>query len=118
MTAESTDPLAWFAADAAGADRNFRALAPDAEAYPHPLPGPSGEPLFCRVARIGPAGARKVMFVQSGTHGTELCAGSGIQAGLLVRRAELRLPADTALVLIHNINPWGCLLYTSPSPRD
>ena len=73
--------------------------------YPHPLAGLDGGPLATDVARLGPASARRVLVVESGTHGAEGFCGSAIQLGLL--GAPPRLPDDTALLLVHAINPHG-----------
>lgn len=103
------DPSLWFAENFAGADAKFQEAAGAylAESHRHPLAGPDGEALHVRVARIGPDRARRVMFLLAGTHGTELCAGSGVMVGLLCEPGRLRLPPDTAVVMIHAINPWG-----------
>lgn len=75
--------------------------------HPHPLPGPGGEALAMQVARLGPAAARRMLVVLSGVHGPELLCGSGIQTALL--RGDLLddLAADTAVLMIHAVNPWG-----------
>ena len=59
------------------------------------------------VARIGPEGASKVLFISSATHGGEGFCGSGVQVGMLKNGMFKDLPADTAVVLIHAINPYG-----------
>lgn len=59
------------------------------------------------IVRIGPRDARKVLFVTSGVHGTELTAGSGIQLQLIDVFCEA-LPDDCAMVLVHGVNPVGC----------
>lgn len=73
--------------------------------YLHPLTGPGGLALATDVARLGPRSARRVLVVESGTHGAEGFCGSAIQLGLL--RSPPRLAADTALLLVHAINPHG-----------
>lgn len=75
--------------------------------YPHPLPGPQGETLYTDVARLGPATASRLMLVVSGTHGVEGYYGSDCQIAWLAALDEKALPADTALLLIHLLNPWG-----------
>ncbi|MCE9648600.1 MAG: M14 family metallopeptidase [Parvibaculum sp.] len=72
----------------------------------HPLKGPDGE-IATDVARIGPASARKILGIGSGTHGVEGFCGSGVETALLASGFAKNLPADTALVFIHAINPWG-----------
>ena len=75
--------------------------------YRNPHSGPEGEALFTDAALIGRADAENVVVVTSSTHGVEGFAGSGIQVGLLRDpRAPKPLP-DTALLLIHTINPHG-----------
>lgn len=98
-----------FSATVSEADAKFARAAQQAgarlEFIPHPKPGPSGETLNVGVARLGPGDARKVLLILSGTHGVEGYAGAGIQTALL--QAPPALPPDTALLLIHLINPWG-----------
>ncbi len=53
--------------------------------------------------------ARKALVLISGTHGVEGYAGSAVQQFLLQQLldGEWRLANDTALVMIHALNPWG-----------
>jgi hypothetical protein len=76
--------------------------------YPHPLKGPEGEALAIDVARFGPADASNLLVVISGTHGVEGLAGSGCQVAWLRLHKGTDLPADTAVLLVHLLNPWGC----------
>lgn len=69
--------------------------------------GADGEDLYMDVARIGPVGAKRLLVISSGTHGGEGFCGSGIQVGLLETDAFAALPEDTAVLLIHAINPYG-----------
>ena len=71
----------------------------------HPAKGLRGESLSTDVARLGPDGASKLLVLISGVHGVELYAGSGCQVAWL--RGPRSLPADTAVLLVHAINPWG-----------
>mgnify|MGYP000844829356 FL=1 len=73
--------------------------------YRHPLPGPQGEALYTDVARLGPASASRLMLVVSGTHGVEGYYGSDCQIAWL--DSLDKIPADTALLLVHLLNPWG-----------
>jgi len=104
-----TDTL--FSADYATARRKFlaacalRGLAP--EVHGHPLAGAQGEALATDVVRIGPADAQRVLVLTSGVHGVELFAGSGCQIDWLLTQSSDDLPPDTAVVLVHAINPWG-----------
>jgi len=74
---------------------------------PNPAPGPFDEHLAMDVARIGPANASKVLLLTSGMHGVEGYAGSAIQIGYLRAFDPTRLGPDTAVILVHLINPWG-----------
>ena len=75
--------------------------------WPHPLKGPGGETLAVDTAWLGPRDARRVLVLLSGTHGVEGFCGSGPQVGLLRGDAALQLPADTAILFVHGINPHG-----------
>ncbi len=75
--------------------------------YPHPLPGPQGETLYTDVAVIGDPGASKLMMIISGTHGVEGYYGSDSQIEWLNRFSLTAVPDDTAIVLLHLLNPWG-----------
>jgi Protein of unknown function (DUF2817) len=98
-----------FSPDYAAARAAFRAAVQAAggecEAKTHPERGPDGGALSTDVAWIGPKSASRVMVMISGTHGVEGFCGSGAQVDWL-RRGE-PLPADTAALLIHAINPYG-----------
>ena len=69
--------------------------------------GQQGEDLYMDVARIGSSTASKILVISSATHGGEGFCGSGIQVGLLREDAFKDLPEDTAILLIHAINPYG-----------
>jgi len=87
------------AAEAAGA--RFEAHAIEAR-------GPEGQTLSLDVARVGRDPAARVLVVLSGTHGVEGFAGSAIQEALVRDFAAARpLPDDSALVLVHAVNPYG-----------
>lgn len=75
--------------------------------YPHPLPGPQGEALYTDVAVLGDAQAANVMLIISGTHGVEGYYGSDSQIDWIDRFHLTPLPDDTAIVLLHLLNPWG-----------
>lgn len=75
--------------------------------YPHPLPGPFGEPLSTDVAVLGDPGAKRLLVILSGTHGVEGFYGSSCQVKWLQAFGKQLLPADVAIVMIHLINPWG-----------
>lgn len=69
--------------------------------------GADGEDLYMDVARIGPDNASKVLIISSATHGGEGFCGSGVQVGMLETGLLTDLPDDTAVILIHAINPYG-----------
>ena len=100
-----------FSSDYALARRKFLAACTlaglEATEYLHPLRGPAGEVLATDVVRIGPADASRLLVLTSGIHGVELFAGSGCQIDWLLQASVARLPPDTAVVLVHAINPWG-----------
>ena len=68
---------------------------------------PSGGPLITDVVRFGSEDASRVLFSVSGTHGAEGFCGSGCQTAMLRGGEFGLLPDNTALVLIHAINPFG-----------
>jgi hypothetical protein len=104
-------PTTFFSATITEADQKFADAAGQADAdlvtVLHPLPGPGGEPLHVSIARVGATPAAQVLLVMSGTHGIEGFAGAGIQTGVLRSLERFDLRDDTALLLIHLINPWG-----------
>jgi predicted deacylase len=74
------------------------------------LPGhraPDRGELACDTARSGSAAASKLLIIISGTHGVEGFCGSGAQAALLAAGAFDGMPADTAVLLVHAVNPYG-----------
>jgi hypothetical protein len=100
-----------FSVDYAEARRKFREAASAAgarlSAYPSAAKGPGGEDLTTDVALLGPEGAARVLVTVSATHGAEGFCGSGIQAASFAAGFGRALPADTALLAIHAINPYG-----------
>jgi predicted deacylase len=75
----------------------------------HPRTGPGGEPLHLDTVRFGapPGEARSVVVVASGTHGVEGHGGWGLQRLLLSTGWLGGLPAGTAVVVLHAVNPFG-----------
>ncbi len=71
--------------------------------------GPRDEPLYMDVARLGPAPgeAAKLLLLTSAVHGVEGFCGSGLQTGLVREDMHTELEPDTALVLVHAVNPYG-----------
>lgn len=70
--------------------------------------GPDGETLALDFVVVGARRPKRAVVVSSGTHGGEGFVGSAIQL-LLAKRVlpTLALDADSALVLLHAINPYG-----------
>jgi hypothetical protein len=82
-----------------------KALKASLKTYANPNKGPKGEALATDVAWLGPKNAAKVLVLLSGTHGVEaFCGAGGIMDALKTRP---KLPAGTALLAIHAINPHG-----------
>ena len=76
--------------------------------HTNPAKGPEGEDCITDVAWIGPEDAGKLLILVSGTHGIEGYAGSGCHVAWLEERWFERIrPQDTAVLLIHAINPHG-----------
>jgi hypothetical protein len=102
----------WYSSDAVSASKRFSAACTArsiaVEAAVHPLPDPQGRPLSTDTAWFGPANASRLLVVVSGMHGLECLPGSAIQVGWIESGAPDHLPADTAVLMVHQINPWGC----------
>ncbi|MFO1080650.1 MAG: M14 family metallopeptidase [Reyranellaceae bacterium] len=100
-----------FAGDYGEARDKFRAAARIAGAalhrYDNPAKGPAGEALTTDVAWLGPEDASKVVVTLSSTHGVEGYCGSGFQVDWLSGVGAAGLPAGTAALLVHAINPYG-----------
>jgi hypothetical protein len=78
------------------------------ESFENPVgPGPTGETLATDVALFGPADATKLLILVSGTHGVEGFAGSGAQISMIESLRFAALPARTAVLVVHAINPYG-----------
>lgn len=71
--------------------------------------GPAGEDLITDALWLGDEQAENVVVVIAGTHGVEGLAGSAIQTDWLRLLAghHAPFPAQTALLLIHALTPWG-----------
>jgi hypothetical protein len=101
-----------FSPDYATARARFRAGAEgrgcELRARPIEPTGPYGEELALDVAHFGSAAPRRAVVVTSGTHGVEGFFGSAVQATFLEQRmADIELPADGAVLLVHAVNPYG-----------
>ncbi len=101
----------FFAKDYAEARAKFLDAAAAAggkvHTFKHPEKGPDGGALATDVLRIGSPNARKVVVIQSATHGVEGFCGSGTQVGWLRLGDWKKLPDGVAVVLVHAINPHG-----------
>ncbi|MDC1512873.1 M14 family metallopeptidase [Porticoccaceae bacterium] len=101
-----------FSHDVSTATETFvtacRLTGADLQTFEHPLRGPNGQVLHVSVGWIGPREADCVLLVVSGTHGAEGWAGSAIQIEALRNGVFDDLPENTAVMIIHLMNPWGC----------
>ncbi len=75
--------------------------------YDNPTKGPKGEALSTDIAWLGPADASRVVVTISSTHGVEGFCGSGFQVDWLAHVGASALPAGTAALVVHAINPYG-----------
>ena len=100
-----------FAASYGEARDKFLAAARIAGAtttrFDNPSRGPQGEALSTDVAWLGPDDASKVVVTISSTHGVEGYCGSGFQVDWLAGVGADGLPAGTAALWVHAINPYG-----------
>ncbi len=88
-------------------DAVARAEAP-LETFENPTcKGPFGATLATDVALFGPDNAKHLLILVSGTHGVEAFAGSGAQIAMIEGLRFAALPARTAVLVIHAINPYG-----------
>ena len=88
-------------------DAVARADAP-LESFENPVgKGPTGETLATDVALFGPDDAKHLLVLVSGTHGVEGFAGSGAQVAMIEGLRFAALPARTAVLVVHAINPYG-----------
>ncbi|MGR8934440.1 MAG: DUF2817 domain-containing protein [Gammaproteobacteria bacterium] len=83
--------------------------ASDLQTYVHPGSGPDGERLYSDSLWRGPSDASRVLVLSSATHGIEGYAGSAIQLDVLklLQGDAFVLPENTALLIVHALNPWG-----------
>lgn len=77
------------------------------DVFLHPQKGFQGEDMAIDVAWLGARDARKVLVTISATHGVEGLYGSGCQTAWLNEFKPASLPADTAVMVIHALNPYG-----------
>jgi hypothetical protein len=79
----------------------------DVQTYTNDVNAADDNELATDVIRIGSMDADKLLVLTSGVHGAELMCGSGCQVGMLQQDQFTSLAADTAVVMIHALNPWG-----------
>nr|WP_246429794.1 M14 family metallopeptidase [Prosthecomicrobium pneumaticum] len=100
-----------FSPDYASARTKIAALAglwpSTAIRYDNPHEGPQGERLATEAHWFGPEAAADVLVLVSATHGVEGFCGSGAQADWLLTGGPARLPPDTAVLIVHALNPHG-----------
>jgi len=77
--------------------------------YPCDGTGPEGEELVTDTIWIGPENASRVLVLLGGTHGIEGFAGSAVQIDQLnlIAEGNAVIPADTAMLMVHALTPWG-----------
>ena len=101
----------YFSGNYTQARQAFRDAASDAGAatqtYHNPATGPGGISLSTETARLGRGESERLLIALSGTHGVECFCGSGLQVGLLRSGLGAEAARDTAILLIHAINPSG-----------
>lgn len=111
MTSAAIDDEACFSVDYGAARARIAAAARPAAArhvgYPNPNPGPQGESLSTDAYWFGPETAGNVLVLVGATHGVEGFCGSGAQMDWLVGGGPQALPHDTAVLLVHALNPHG-----------
>ncbi len=99
----------YFSADYFTARSRFRQAVESAggrlEALELGARGPGNEKLTIDIGWFGAENPSRVLLHSSGLHGVEAFAGSAIQLQLLETLPVL--PDDTALVLVHALNPYG-----------
>ena len=102
----------YFSPDYATAKRRFVAacarLGLDHRALPIRALGPGSEPLSIDVGLGGAAKPTSALVLSSGLHGVEAFFGSAVQLAFLDGlAADWRPPPDTAIILLHGLNPFG-----------
>lgn len=102
-------PTEYFSPDYFTARTRFRQAVEEAGGRLHAIPidakGPGSEQLTIDIGWFGSEQPNKVLLHSSGLHGVEAFAGSAIQLQLL--DSLPKVPDDTALVLVHVLNPYG-----------
>jgi hypothetical protein len=109
MNLDSASELASvvFSDTYAQARQKFLAAVPRSTAYPCSTKGPSGEALFTDAAYFGKPDARKLLVLNSATHGVEGYCGSAAQLTFLQAGFHEGLAASVGVLLIHALNCYG-----------
>jgi len=99
----------YFSPDYSTARSRFRQMVEAAGGRLDVLPlearGPAGESLGIDIGWFGAQNPRRVLLHSSGLHGVEGFAGSAIQLQFLDSLPPV--PAETAFVIVHVLNPYG-----------
>ena len=107
---QDTASAKYFSPNYATARAQFRTAVEKAggrlTALPLDAKGPKREDLTIDIAWFGAEKPRRVLVHSSGLHGVEAFAGSAIQLQWLDEGIP-SLPEDSALVLVHVLNPFG-----------
>ncbi|WP_293860107.1 M14 family metallopeptidase [uncultured Alsobacter sp.] len=111
MIGVTMDATGAFPADYASSAERFRTTAARLGAslarYDNPGTGPAGEPLATDTAWFGPRDAERVLLLVAATHGVEGFCGAGAKMDWMTHGGPASLPAGTAALLVHAINPYG-----------
>lgn len=88
--------------------RQFHALS-DVSWFHRAWSLPNHKGLVTDAVWVGRPNAEKVVVLISGVHGVEGFCGSAVQSFMLqaIESKDLVLPRNTALLVIHALNPWG-----------
>lgn len=103
---------ACFAADYAAAHARFRCACDRHEhsryrEFVYRQTGPDNGKLITALCWLGKRDAKRVLVLQSATHGVEGFCGSAIQVDCLDYVFKSELHDDLAIVFIHALNPYG-----------
>ena len=106
------DYSCYFSASYIEARTRFRALVAkhngQHQSFNLEQTAPTGEQLSVDVARFGADDAPHLLILSSGTHGVEGFFGSAVQLAFIEDRLkDLVADGDTAVLLIHAVNPFG-----------
>ena len=82
------------------------ALTIDTHIHPD-VRSPQGHDLAMDCVWVGPKQAAKVLLISCGTHGLEAGPGSATILQWLDGDALQSIPKDTAILIVHAVNPYG-----------